>query len=149
MKLVWILPRINTCTFRVLKRIEKETAVMQKHWFNLQSTSYFCTGVGVHGVSLKPFLWVTYMFNIWSPWTCLWNKNWETHITFRAQSWEGKAGSVGLLVPSPLDTSLGWEFSVKNNFRYILWDVWKVDSNKYIISCGRWIIQCLRTWTGE
>lgn len=45
MKLIWILLRINTHTFRVLRRIEKETAVMQKHWFNLESTCYFCTSV--------------------------------------------------------------------------------------------------------
>jgi len=45
MKLVWILPRINICTFKVLWRLEQEAAVIQKHYFSLQSTKYFCVSV--------------------------------------------------------------------------------------------------------
>lgn len=134
---------------REQKRTEKEAAVMQKHWFNLQSTRYFCTSV-----------------------ECMWsvlNHSYASHtrLTFRVlgHAYETRVEgptlysvhkvkketqrSMGLLVPSPLDIFLGWEFSVKKTSWYILWDVWKIDSNKYIILCGRWIIQCLRTWTGE
>lgn len=109
MKRVWILPRININTFRVLRRAEKEAAAMQKHWFNLQSTSYFCTSV--------ESMWSSY-----SSHTCLTSEvlghGYETrverptlYLVLKVE--KEMQRSVGLLVPSPLDVSLGSEFSVK------------------------------------
>lgn len=45
MKLVHILSRINTYTFKVPWGTEKESAAMQKHLFNLQFTRYLCGSV--------------------------------------------------------------------------------------------------------
>lgn len=65
------------------------------------------------------------------------------------QSQEGQTKKCGFACTHPLRRVLGLRVLYKQNFWYILRDVWKIDSNKYTILCGRWIIQCLRMWTGE
>lgn len=65
------------------------------------------------------------------------------------QSQEGQTKKCGFACTHPLRCVLGLRVLYKQNFWYILQDVWKIDSNKYTILYGRWIIQCLRMWTGE
>lgn len=76
---------------------------MQRHWFNLQSTSYFCTSV--------EFMWSSYASR-----TCLtvgvlghaYETRVETPTLYLVLKAEKEMQrSVGLLIPSPLDVSLG------------------------------------------
>lgn len=70
-------------------------------------------------------------------------------VFLSVQSWERKTKQRGFACTNFLRCVLGLRVLYKQNFWYIFWDVWKIDSNKYTILYGRWIIQCLRMWTGE
>lgn len=83
------------------------------------------------------------MFNFWSPWTCLWSQCGQIQavVLVHLAKKKRQRKMLGFLCTYPIRHILGLRALWKENSWYILWEIWKRHSNKYIILYGWCVIE--------